>query len=111
MDVALTSIRTSPRPNLGSGTSLNSRTSGPPCWLKTTAFMRAVVYPAPMTNKKDVMTVAVIGGGIMGRGIAHVSAMGGFITVLNDISDDLLQKAQDQIRRDLEHGVEIGKLT
>jgi 3-hydroxybutyryl-CoA dehydrogenase len=64
-----------------------------------------------MTNKKDVMTVAVIGGGIMGRGIAHVSAMGGFITVLNDISDDLLQKAQDQIRRDLEHGVEIGKLT
>ena len=64
-----------------------------------------------MTNKKDVRTVVVIGAGIMGRGIAHVSAMGGFITVLNDISDDLVQKAQVQIRHDLQKGVEIGKVT
>ena len=67
-----------------------------------------------MMNKKDIKTVetvVVIGAGIMGRGIAHVSAMGGFTTVLNDISDDLLQKAQGQIRRDLQKGVEIGKAT
>jgi 3-hydroxybutyryl-CoA dehydrogenase len=73
--------------------------------------MRAVVYPAQMSNKKDVMTVAVIGAGIMGRGIAHVSALGGFQTVLNDVSDDLLHKAESQIRQDLEKGVEIGKVT
>ena len=64
-----------------------------------------------MTNKKDVKTVVVIGAGIMGRGIAHVSMMGGFTTVLNDVSDDLLRKAQDNIRKDLQKGLEIGKVT
>ena len=38
-------------------------------------------------------TVAVIGAGIMGRGIAHVAAMGGFRAVLNDVSEELLEKA------------------
>jgi 3-hydroxybutyryl-CoA dehydrogenase len=64
-----------------------------------------------MANKKDVRAVVVIGAGIMGRGIAHVSAMGGFTTVLNDISGELLEQAQGQIRRDLQKGVEIGKVT
>ena len=63
-----------------------------------------------MTNKKGVRTIAVIGGGIMGRGIAHVSAMAGLTTVLNDVSDDLLEKARGQIRRDLQKSVEIGKI-
>src|SRR5262245_43067649 len=111
MEVALTSMRTSPGPGLGSGTSTYWRTSGPPCWLKTTAFMKPVVYPAFMTNKKDVRTIAVIGAGIMGRGIAHVSSMAGFATVLNDVSDELLEKARGQIRNDLQKGVEIGKVT
>src|SRR5215471_8268749 len=103
-------MRTSPGPGLGSGTSTYWRTSGPPCWLKTTAFMKPVVYPAFMTNKKGVRTIAVIGGGIMGRGIAHVSAMAGFTTVLNDVSDELLEKARGQIRRDLQKSAEIGKI-
>jgi 3-hydroxybutyryl-CoA dehydrogenase len=64
-----------------------------------------------MTDKKDVKTLTVIGAGIMGRGIAHVAAVAGFETVLNDISDDLLRKSQDQIREDLNRSVEIGKLT
>jgi 3-hydroxybutyryl-CoA dehydrogenase len=64
-----------------------------------------------MPNKKDVTTIAVIGAGIMGRGIAHVSALGGFETILNDVSADLLDKSLAQIRRDLEKGVEMGKLT
>jgi 3-hydroxybutyryl-CoA dehydrogenase len=64
-----------------------------------------------MTDKKDVKTLTVIGAGIMGRGIAHVAAVAGFETVLNDISDDLLRKSQDQIRDDLKRAVEIGKLT
>lgn len=58
-----------------------------------------------------VQTIAVIGGGIMGRGIAHVAAMGGFTTVLNDISAELLDKARGRIRADLQKGVEIGKVS
>ena len=46
----------------------------------------------------------------MGRGIAHVSALGGFATILNDVSIDELEKAAAQIRRDLQKGVEIGKI-
>jgi len=64
-----------------------------------------------MANKKDVETIVVIGAGIMGRGIAQVSAVAGFTTVLNDISDDLLAAAQKHIKKDLDKGVEIGKLT
>ena len=59
----------------------------------------------------SIKTVVVIGAGIMGRGIAHVSVLGGFNTILNDVSDDFLQKAQDRIRRDLQQGVELGKLS
>jgi 3-hydroxybutyryl-CoA dehydrogenase len=62
-----------------------------------------------MSDRKDVRTIAVVGAGIMGRGIAHVSAMGGFTTVLNDVSDEFLEKARGLIRRDMEKGVEIGK--
>ena len=56
-------------------------------------------------------TVAVVGAGIMGRGIAHVAAMGGFETILNDVSGELLDKARSRIRQDLQKGVEIGKVT
>jgi 3-hydroxybutyryl-CoA dehydrogenase len=64
-----------------------------------------------MTNPNDVRTIAVIGAGIMGRGIAQVSTLAGFNTVLNDVSTDLLEKAREQIEQDLEKGVEIGKVT
>ena len=58
-----------------------------------------------------IETIVVIGAGIMGRGIAHAAASGGFKTILNDVSDDVLQKALNLIRRDLQKGVEIGKLS
>ncbi len=64
-----------------------------------------------MRNKKDVSIIAVIGAGIMGRGIAHVAALGGFQTVLNDVSDELLQKAQTRIRQDLNKAISLGKFT
>jgi 3-hydroxybutyryl-CoA dehydrogenase len=64
-----------------------------------------------MSETKDVRTVVVVGAGIMGRGIAHVAALGGFNAILNDVSDDLLQKAHARIREDLKKGVELSKLT
>jgi 3-hydroxyacyl-CoA dehydrogenase len=33
----------------------------------------------------EVRTVAVIGAGIMGRGIAHAAALGGYRTILEDL--------------------------
>ena len=64
-----------------------------------------------MRNKKDVSIIAVIGAGIMGRGIAHVAALGGFQTVLNDVSDELLQKAQTRIRQNLNKAISLGKFS
>jgi 3-hydroxybutyryl-CoA dehydrogenase len=62
-------------------------------------------------EKNGVRAIAVIGAGIMGQGIAQVSAMGGFITVLNDVSQEALAAAHKKIRAQLEKGVEIGKVT
>lgn len=57
-----------------------------------------------------VKTVAVIGAGIMGRGIAHVAALGGYRTILEDILPASLRKAESEIRANLDKGVELGKL-
>ncbi|HEY3119439.1 MAG TPA: 3-hydroxyacyl-CoA dehydrogenase NAD-binding domain-containing protein [Vicinamibacteria bacterium] len=58
-----------------------------------------------------VSAVAVIGSGLMGRGIAYVAAAGGFQTTLHDVSADALERAVGQIRRDLDEGIKRGKLT
>ena len=58
-----------------------------------------------------LQTVAVIGSGLMGRGIAYVSAVGGFATALYDVSGAALDKALDRIRKDLDEGVARAKLT
>jgi 3-hydroxybutyryl-CoA dehydrogenase len=46
----------------------------------------------------------------MGRGIAHVTALGGYRTILEDILPASLRKAESEIRANLEKGVELGKL-
>ena len=56
-------------------------------------------------------TIAVIGSGIMGRGIAHAAAVSGFRTILHDVSADALERALTTIRRDLDEGIARGKLT
>jgi 3-hydroxybutyryl-CoA dehydrogenase len=55
--------------------------------------------------------LAVVGAGLMGRGIATVAAAGGFRTALVDVSKDALDRALVEARRDLEEGVSRGKLT
>jgi len=57
-----------------------------------------------------VEKVAVIGSGLMGRGIAHVAALGGYQTTMVDVSTEILEKAMGNIRREMEKGVSIGKL-
>ena len=55
----------------------------------------------------SVETVAVIGSGLMGRGIAYVAAVGGFRTVVHDVSAPALDRAFAQIRKDLDDGVSV----
>src|SRR6266508_911387 len=58
-----------------------------------------------------VRRVGVLGGGLMGSGIAQVSAMAGFPTVVREVSDSLCEKALASIRKSLAKGVERGKVT
>jgi len=58
----------------------------------------------------EVKTIAVIGAGIMGRGIAHASALGGYRTILEDLLPNALRKAESEIRANLDKAVELGKV-
>jgi len=59
----------------------------------------------------EVKSIAVCGAGIMGRGIAYAAAAGGFRTILQDISQDALTRAESEIRSNMDRALELGKLT
>jgi 3-hydroxybutyryl-CoA dehydrogenase len=58
-----------------------------------------------------VATIAVIGAGTMGRGIAHVASLGGYRTILEDLLPSALRNAEDEIRANLDKSVELGKVS
>ena len=58
----------------------------------------------------DIQTIAVLGAGTMGRGIAHVAALGGHTTHLFDVESHALDKARARIHKNLDKGVELGKV-
>src|SRR5262245_31744253 len=58
-----------------------------------------------------IQTVGVVGAGLMGSGIAQVSAQAGFKTVLREVSNELLDKGTGSIQKFLKGGVEKGKVT
>ena len=58
-----------------------------------------------------IETIAVIGAGTMGRGIAYASALGGYRTILEDISQPMLEDGLAYIRQALEEGMTRGKVT
>ena len=58
----------------------------------------------------EIRTVSVIGAGLMGRGIAHAAALGGYRTILEDVLPNALRKAESEIRANLDKAVEIGKV-
>lgn len=59
----------------------------------------------------EVRTIAVIGAGIMGRGIAQAAAMGGYRTILEDILPNALRRAESEIRDNLDKAVTLGKVS
>ncbi len=60
---------------------------------------------------KQIQKVGVLGGGLMGSGIAQVSAAAGFPTIVREISDQLADKAKAGITKMLNKGIEKGKVT
>jgi 3-hydroxybutyryl-CoA dehydrogenase len=60
---------------------------------------------------KKIGKVAVLGGGLMGSGIAQVSAAAGFPTTVREVSDALAAKARQSIEKSLAKGIERGKVT
>ena len=59
----------------------------------------------------EIKTIAVIGAGTMGRGIAHVAALGGYRTILEDLLPNALRRAESEIRNNLDKAVELGKVS
>ena len=58
-----------------------------------------------------IRTVAVIGAGVAGRGIAHALALAGFQTILEDILPGSLRKAAAEMRAGLEQWLNVGRLS
>jgi 3-hydroxybutyryl-CoA dehydrogenase len=58
-----------------------------------------------------IQTIAVIGAGNVGRGIAHATALGGYHTVLEDILPGTLRRAETEIRGLLDATVQTGEVT
>jgi 3-hydroxybutyryl-CoA dehydrogenase len=58
----------------------------------------------------EIKTVGVLGCGLMGSGIAQVSAQAGYHTIVRETSDALNQKGKAGISKSLDKFVEKGKL-
>lgn len=58
----------------------------------------------------EIKTIAVIGAGTMGRGIAYAAAFGGYSTVLEDISPQRLEESLAWIAKAFAEGVARGKV-
>jgi 3-hydroxybutyryl-CoA dehydrogenase len=59
----------------------------------------------------EIRVVAVISAGALGRGIAHVAALGGYRTILEDILPASLRSAEDELRELLAQAIAGGKLS
>ncbi|HEU5208184.1 MAG TPA: 3-hydroxybutyryl-CoA dehydrogenase [Longimicrobiales bacterium] len=58
----------------------------------------------------EIRTVAVLGCGLMGSGIAEVCARAGYDTRVREVNDELAQKGRASIEKSLGRAVEKGKL-
>ncbi|HTP69105.1 MAG TPA: 3-hydroxybutyryl-CoA dehydrogenase [Dongiaceae bacterium] len=58
----------------------------------------------------SIKTVAVLGAGTMGNGIAHVFARAGYDVILRDVEERFLQRGMDTISKNLDREIKKGKL-
>jgi len=59
----------------------------------------------------EIKNITVVGAGTMGNGIAHVFAQYGFSVVLNDMSQEFIDRGITTIRANLDRQVKRGALT
>ena len=57
-----------------------------------------------------IKTVAVLGAGTMGNGIAHVFARAGYKVILRDVEQRYLERGMDTIAKNLDREIKKGKL-
>src|SRR5262245_63526616 len=55
--------------------------------------------------------LGVIGAGQMGNGIAHVAAAAGIAVIMRDLEERFVQKGLETIAKNLQRGVDKGKMT
>jgi len=58
-----------------------------------------------------VGSLGIVGAGQMGNGIAHVAAQSGIRVVMRDLEDRFVQKGLDTVAKNLQRGVDKGKMT
>ena len=59
----------------------------------------------------EIKSVGVVGAGQMGNGIAHVFALAGYDVLLNDISQEALDRGLATITKNLERQASRGKIS
>ncbi len=62
-------------------------------------------------SSNSVKTVAVLGAGTMGNGIAHVFARAGYQVILRDVEKRFLDRALETIGKNLDREIRKGKIT
>ena len=66
---------------------------------------------SPGSGLETIETIAVIGAGTMGHGIAQVAAAAGFKVLLSDVDRESLARGVSAIERNLAKGIQLAKLT
>jgi 3-hydroxybutyryl-CoA dehydrogenase len=61
-------------------------------------------------NTNDIKSVAVLGAGTMGNGIAHVFAWSGYRVILRDVEQRFLDRGMETIGKNLDREIKKGKL-
>jgi len=64
-----------------------------------------------VSSDLKIEKIGVIGAGTMGNGIAHVSALSGFDTVLVDVKDEFVQRGFDTIQKNMDRQVKKEKIS
>jgi 3-hydroxybutyryl-CoA dehydrogenase len=66
---------------------------------------------SPASGSPTIETIAVIGAGTMGHGIAQVAAAAGFRVLLNDVDRESLARGVRAIEGNVAKGIQLAKLT
>jgi 3-hydroxybutyryl-CoA dehydrogenase len=61
-------------------------------------------------NTDQIKTVAVLGAGTMGNGIAHVFARAGYHVILRDLEQRFLERGLETVAKNLDREIKKGKL-